>query len=184
MSFPRLASIFSFAGVVALTYIASADPQLNTVATSMKSTGFTGRALDQGSWKIGGSAGYSSFANVMYLAPAAHYFVVDRLSLGMDAELGFYDWRITNRSLRPTVSYYFLKGEEFAAFLKQDIGYNTYRFENYGASYETNFVDARTFLGFDWFLNSNIAITPMVGASYGTGGKPVTQGILSLSVFL
>ena len=193
----RFATLITFAGTIALTYVCSADPQMELtaappVATAPKEIS-AARAVSRGSIKLGGSLSTSASKDndsMLTVAPSMMYFPLDRVAIGLEGNFGWDRLNLMNRSLRPSLSYYLYAANSLAVFVKQDVGFNSYKGYAHGGDLDGpsdySFVDASTKLGLDWFLNQNVAVTPMIGASYGNGESGGTRyvGSVAFTVYL
>lgn len=167
--------LLGFLGTMALTFVCVANP-IEGISSLGISAGQAGKIAEQatsrGRFKAGGSAGLmrsgsgdgarTSFA----MTPSLDVFVLDRFSVGLDADVGFFDDQLSYRSIRPALAYYFFRGDELAVFFRQDVGFTKFQYE------DLNLVSFASRLGLDWFLGRNVALTPFLAVEYG-GDKKV-----------
>jgi hypothetical protein len=196
MSLTRFATLLTFAGTIALTYVCSADPQMEISApappaTAVKKEISAELAVSRGSVKLGGSLNTTTINNygtLVNVSPSAQYFLLNRVAIGLEGNFGWDKWNLMNRALRPSLSYYFYAADNLAVFVKQDIGFNSVKYGNYDGQPENlsdySYIDGSTKLGLDWFLNQNVAVTPMLGATYTRLGEPTYVGSIALTVYL
>lgn len=181
MALKKLASILSFTGTLALAYVCS-SADASTITTELtKPESLAAHAIEQGRWKIGGSASYFKYEDISGagISPSVEYFALDRFTLGLATGLYWNNGESVGRSIKPSASYYLFTHDNFAGFIKQSVEWNWIG----GSSNSRTVVTGESRVGLDWFLNKYVALTPSIGVAYGKDRKMSTLGTIGLSVF-
>lgn len=146
--------------------------------------------LTAGHAEISGSASWSNLGGSSYTAlslqPGAEYFVMNNLSLGGSLSLTFAKYgsysddsstfKFRELDVLPSGKFYFWQDAGMAAFVAQQLGWAFYQS---GSDFT-----ASTGLGISFFLNSKVAITPVLQANYGQDQTGSLNLLGRISVFL
>ncbi len=181
----KFTSSFALAGILALAYVASAEPELATSSVAVETLPSANQFVHRGRFKFGGSAGYSKPSDgdsSIWISPSAEYFVNNQLSLGLETHFHFIQSQTRFRSLSPLVAYYFYKQDEIAVSFQQRVNFNSYRNPDY-SEFDDTLITASSGFALDWFLNKYVALTPSIGMTYGNGPRHAYNGDIKLSVF-
>ncbi len=125
---------------------------------------FTSNAqITKGNWMMGGSLNLSSDKNTsngyvthttgIDIKPNVGYFVIDKLALGADTEIGIFSNRSTIFGIAPFIRYYFLEKEKKINIFSE---FNYEFRKNYPDNYISNRINFKT--GAVFFLNSSVGI--------------------------
>ena len=117
----------------------------------------------KGNYQVGGSAQFTLFENNKYLslAPRFEYFLIDKLSLGLNLSTGWSDnSSSTSHSygIGPRLTYFFYEHSNWAFKIAEEIKVNRSKYDSNFYNLKAKYIDSTTVLGASYFFNSNVAL--------------------------
>lgn len=150
-------------------------------------THFAEKAIRKGNWGLGlsGNMAYETREGLNYhLSSEIQYFFVDKLAVGVVTRYDKNRW-YEQTSVGLLATYYFYEMQNSAFFISQAVTWN--QVQSHYLTVDKTFWSARTTVGYDYFLNKNVAIGPRLHYDINpmkTWGESNSLGLgIGLSVF-